>query len=169
MSKYFDNSHKWEEEDKEFLGLPRPHKVLTDSYIKKVKNRFLINKKVPIPWQSKPIFDENSGLALNVIKKNEFKVFKESLCAYCGIKINNDEFCTRWTVSDMDNFIIDDKGDGIRVLSDFHPFHIKCMNETRIFCPFMKKLKENDFQYGEFKQLQKNAKFAIGYKIRRKP
>jgi hypothetical protein len=169
MSKYFDNSHEWEEKDKEFLGLPRPHKVLTDSYIKKVKNRFLISKKIPIPWQSKPILDEVSGLAFNVIKENESIVFKQSLCAYCGIKINNDEFCTRWTVSDMNGFIINNKSDGPRVFSDFHPFHINCMNEARTFCPFMKKLKENDFQYGEFKQLQKNAKFAIAYKIRKTP
>ena len=117
MSKYFDNSHEWEEKDKEFLGLPRPYKVLTDSYIKKVKDRFSISKKIPIPWQSRPILDEISGLAFNVIKENESLVFKKSLCAYCGNKIQDYEKCVRWVVDDTINFIVN-SGDGPRVFSD---------------------------------------------------
>ena len=164
MSKYFDNSHEWEEKDKEFFGLPRPYKVLTDSYIKKVKNRFLISKKIPIPWQSRPILDELSGLAFNVIKENESLVFKNSLCAYCGNKIQDYERCVRWVVDDASNFIVNDS-DGPRVFSDFHPFHLECMSQARKFCPFMKKIKEDKFQYGDFKQLKKNARFIVNYKL----
>jgi hypothetical protein len=167
MSKYFKNSHEWAVEDIDFVGLPRPFKNLTTSYIEKVKDRFFISKKIPIPWQSFPVLDEGSGLAFNVIEKNEIMVFKDSLCAYCGIKIKDEEDSVRWTVSDMNNFIINSKN-GPRVFSDFHPFHIECMKQARIFCPFMKKLEEKDFQYDKFKQLKKNANFIIKYKIGKK-
>ena len=47
--------------------------------------------------------------------------------------------------------------EGPKVFSDFHPLHLECMEQARIFCPHMRKLQDSDFETGKFKKLKQNA------------
>jgi hypothetical protein len=138
-NKYFKDAHKWQESDVDTVGLPRPFALPT---------RKDLAKKVPIPWQSEDRFESLNHLGLNL--KNEDKVYIESLCPYCGIKIDDEEIITRWTTYDLPLFNRDHRW----VYSDLHPFHIECMKEGRIFCPYMRKLKDKDFEIGIYKKLK---------------
>lgn len=139
---YFKNSWLWKEEDLNTIGLPRPFAI---------PNRKDLAKKVPIPWQSEDRFESKGHLGLNQI--NEDLVFKNGLCSYCGIKINNDEITQRWITAPVELTT----HDGPKVFSDFHPLHIECMKQARIFCPHMRKLNDQDFEEGKFIDLKTNA------------
>ena len=41
------------------------------------------------------------------------------------------------------------------------PFHIECMKQARIFCPFMKKRKDFEFEQGKFKHIKANADYLL--------
>ena len=43
------------------------------------------------------------------------------------------------------------------VPSDFHPFHLKCMKQARVYCPFMRTLKDEEFEISLYSH---NAKIA---------
>ncbi len=139
---YFKNSWQWKEEDVNTTGLPRPFAF---------PNKKGMAKKVPIPWQSEDRFESKGHLGLNQI--NENLVFKDGLCGYCGIKISDDEITQRWITAPVELTT----HDGPKVFSDFHPLHIECMKQARIFCPHMRKLIDEDFEEGEFKNLRLNA------------
>lgn len=141
-NKYFDGAHKWQEEDVNTIGLPRPFATPT---------RKDLAKKVPIPWQSEDRFESLNHLGLNL--NNEDKVYIENLCPYCGVKIEEEEIVTRWFTCELVLVNRDHRW----VYSDLHPFHIECMKEGRIFCPHMRKLKDEDFETGTYKQLKINA------------
>jgi hypothetical protein len=143
------NSIEWSKEITNKKGLPRPYADTTVN--KEYKTRYKLAKIVPIPWQSKPAFKFGRALKLNEI--NEGKIYKQDLCAYCGIKIEDNEICSRWKTAGVSNFI----PNGGRVFSDIHPFHKKCMKEARIFCPFMKTLNDEDFEYGNYTILKQKA------------
>jgi hypothetical protein len=140
--KYFDNAHRWQESDIDTVGLPRPFATPT---------RKGLAKKVPIPWQSEDRFESLGHLGLNL--KNEDRVYLENLCPYCGIRINDKEIVTRWFTCEL---ILVNR-DHRWVYSDLHPFHIECMKEGRIFCPHMRKLKDEDFEIGTYEELKINA------------
>jgi hypothetical protein len=150
-SKYFKNSKKWSEEDKNFLGIPRPFFDVSKEFLDIVN--FVVARKIPVPWQSKPIFDDTKQ-AFELIIENENSVIKNGLCTYCGIKIQENEYVTRWKE------IVDlSKGfTGGRVPSDNHPLHLECMEQARIFCPYMKARNEEEFEYGLFIDLQLRVK-----------
>jgi hypothetical protein len=139
--RYFKNSHKWTEDDANTVGLPRPFAN---------PKRKDLAKTVPIPWQSKDDFDKHNKLDLNL--KNEYDSYLKGLCPYCGIKIKKEEIVTRWTTAKLENITYDEA----LVYSDIHPFHIECMKEGRIFCPFMRKLKDLDFEINTYLNLRKN-------------
>jgi hypothetical protein len=139
--KYFKNSHKWQESDANTIGLPRPFAN---------PKRKDLAKTVPIPWQSKDDFDKTNKLDLNL--KNEYASYSKGLCPYCGIKIKKQEVVIRWITAKIENIT----KDGTLVYSDIHPFHIECMKEGRIFCPFMRKLKDSDFEINTYLDLKKN-------------
>lgn len=139
--KYFKNSHKWMEADSKTIGLPRPFAN---------PKRKDLAKTVPIPWQSKDDFDKNGKLDLNL--KNEYASYAKGLCPYCGIKIKKQEIVIRWITAKLENLT----KNGKLVYSDIHPFHIACMKEGRIFCPFMRKLKDSDFEINTYLNLRKN-------------
>ena len=141
-NKYFDGAHRWQEDDVDTVGLPRPWAT---------SKRKDLAKKFPIPWQSEDRFESMGHLGLNL--KNEDRVYIEELCPYCGIKINNEEIVTRWFTCELVLVNRDNRW----VYSDLHPFHINCMEESRIFCPHMRKLKDEDFEIGIYKKLKKNA------------
>jgi hypothetical protein len=149
MKNIFKTSVQWSKEVTNQKGLPRPYADATLN--KEYKTRFNLSKIVPIPWQSKPAFKFGRALKLNEI--NEGKIYKQDLCPYCGIKIENDEICARWKTTNASNFV----PNGGAVFSDIHPFHKKCMKEARTFCPFMKKLNNSDFEYGEYITLKQKA------------
>lgn len=146
-NKYFEKSHKWQPQDVNTTGLPRPY---ADT---KWNNTYKpgLAKLVPIPWQSEDLFASRGHLGLN--KENEGKIYKEDLCGYCGLKINDSETVIRWISANLD-FI---KQKRKVVKSDIHPFHIECMKEARIFCPKIKSLLDEDFEIGLYKNLKLNA------------
>ncbi len=163
MSKYFKKNFFWNDSLKKNKGLPRPAYMVPEEFqfLKndrlKLKNDFFLHKIIPVPWQSKPIFDEKKTV-FNVIEENEQEIYKKSLCGYCGIKFNELDECSRWigyTITD-ESYIPNDK-QGPRLFSDTHPLHLKCMTQARIFCPFMRLLDDKEFEYGIYKNLRKNA------------
>ena len=140
----FDKSHLWTKNDVATTGLPRPFAYTYRKDMPKI---------VPIPWQSMDNFKINKNLGLNL--RNEKMVYENNLCSYCGIKINNDEICKRWNTAPLEKlFAIETVGN---VLSDIHPLHTECMKQARTFCPFMKTLKDKDFETGLYKELKQNA------------
>jgi hypothetical protein len=141
-NKYFDGAHQWQENDVNTIGLPRPFATPT---------RKDLAKKVPIPWQSEDRFESLGHLGLNL--QNEDVVYEKDLCSYCGIKIKNNEITIRWISAPLALT----SREGPKVFSDFHPLHLECMEQARIFCPHMRKLQDSDFETGKFKKLKQNA------------
>ncbi len=141
-NKYFVGANKWQESDVLTKGLPRPFATPT---------RKDLAKKVPIPWQSEDCFQSLGHLGLN--QKNEDLVYEKDLCSYCGIEIKNDEITIRWITAPLK---FTTRG-GPKVFSDFHPLHLECMEQARIFCPHMRKLQDLDFETGKYKELKQNA------------
>jgi hypothetical protein len=153
MSKYFDDADEWEPESKEHTGLPRPYKEVEPSLF---AHKFSIKPKVPIPWQSYPIFSTRG--AIEVIKENEARVFSEDLCAYCGLKIKDNETVIRWkSEDDLSGKYLYDPKKNTRVASDIHPFHLECMEQARTFCPFMHKTLDEEFETGLYSDLKIKA------------
>jgi hypothetical protein len=146
---------QWSNDLKEYTGIPRPYFIVDDKYRDKkffsfkTDLKFFLHKKIPIPWQSAPSFIEKP---LSLIIENEQRVYLENLCAYCGIQFYPDEdsvmFITRDVIPDINISKTQ------RVFSDYHPFHIECMKQGRIFCPFMRSLKDKDFKYGKYVDLK---------------
>lgn len=133
-------------------GLPRPLIELDDHFLENYSEG--LHKKLPVPWQSNPIFNEKGNI-FSVIEENEKRVFPEGLCGYCSIKFQDDEQCVRW-ISD-DSPAIPNDGQGPRVMSDTHPMHLECMKQARVYCPHMRARPESEFEYGIFRDLQKSA------------
>jgi hypothetical protein len=141
-NKYFNGAHKWQESDVDMTGLPRPFATPI---------RKDLAKKVPIPWQSEDRFESLGHLGLN--QNNEDLVYKNNLCSYCGIEIKNKETAIRWINAPLEST----SREGPKVFSDFHPLHLECMKQTRIFCPHMRGLQDLDFETGTYKKLKQNA------------
>jgi hypothetical protein len=141
-NKYFSKAKKWNESDINTTGLPRPFATPV---------RKDLAKKVPIPWQSEDRFESLGHLGLN--QKNEDSVYKKDLCSYCGIEIKNNEIVIRWINAPL----AFTSKEGPKVFSDFHPLHLECMKQARIFCPHMRKLEDLDFETGIYKELKQNA------------
>jgi hypothetical protein len=141
-NKYFDGAHQWQEGDVDTVGLPRPWAT---------SKRKDLAKKFPIPWQSEDRFESLGLLGLN--QNNEDMVYEKNLCSYCGIEIKNKESVIRWITAPFATTF----REGPRVFSDFHPLHLECMEQARIFCPHMRKLQDSDFETGKFKKLKQNA------------
>jgi hypothetical protein len=149
MSKYFDKNLKWSEKLKSITGLPRPYSEIKDENLKKgfgktlpIKNNFYLHDIIPIPFNAKP-FLENIG-AIELIIENDKRCLSEGLCPYCGIKFNPDDECIIWKKYDTIPHLMGDIGR--RLFSDHFPFHIECMKQARIFCPYMR-TSTNDDEY----------------------
>jgi len=142
------NNAEWNDSHIGFVGLPRPFsKVLEQHQVSHA-----LAPKVPIPWQSRA--QNNQDGFLRIVQENEDIVYTKNLCSYCGVTINNGENVVRWRNKELNNI----KHDGRFVLSDIHPLHLTCMKQTRVYCPGMKKKKEEEFEYGKYIDLEKNAK-----------
>jgi hypothetical protein len=155
--KIFTNSKKWSKSNNTLIGLPRPFYIVSDFFIKKVS--FRIAKKIPVPWQSLPIFNEDTLVVFNVIEENESLVVSDGRCGYCGIKFDDYDSCSRWTIERGTPSL-----DGKRspnVFSDNYPLHKECMRQARIFCPFMKLRNDTEFEFGTFLELKKHAEVFI--------
>ena len=137
---------EWVPELKGIMGLPRPYAKYGS---KGFPNPLRIPSKTPIPWQSFPILETGR---IGLEKELEPKVWSENRCGYCGVVFGVEDVAIRWLT--MDKII---GMDGLRVFSDYHPFHLECMVQTRIFCPFMKKTKDEEFETGIFKELKEKA------------
>jgi hypothetical protein len=141
-NKYFYGANRWQENDVETVGLPRPWAT---------SKRKDLAKKFPIPWQSEDRFESLGHLGLN--QKNEDIVYEKDLCSYCGVKIKKEEITIRWINAPLEFT----SKEGPKVFSDFHPLHLECMEQARIFCPHMRKLEDQEFETGKYKELKQNA------------
>lgn len=142
------NNVEWNDSYIGFVGLPRPFsKVLKQHQIS-----HNLASKVPIPWQSRA--QNNQDGFLKIVQENEDIVYTKNLCSYCGITINNEDDVVRWKNKELEKI----RHDGRFVLSDIHPLHLNCMKQTRVYCPGMKKKKEEEFEYGKYIDLNKKAK-----------
>jgi len=146
----FINAVEWSNNNFKSTGLPRPYSNVPENFYIKNKKRFLA-KKIPIPYQSLPGNSER-GIRLNM--ENEKESINKDLCAYCGIKINNKELSIRWKIELEADFFYEQLD---FVPTDFHPFHLECMRQARIYCPFMRTLKDEVF---DIKKQSKNLKTA---------
>lgn len=153
--KYFGNI-EWSNISKNLLGIPRPYFNIPEYLQKKpatpelMKKNFYLHKVVPMPWQSIPVFDGKQQLQLDM--QNEDRCVAEGLCPFCGIKIKDSEDCVRWKTNDA---VV--TREGPKIYSDIMPFHILCMKQARIFCPFMRQTKKHEFEYGKCNILKANA------------
>jgi hypothetical protein len=154
----FFNAKEWTKENSNILGLPRPTFEVPKEFAKNKpigsklisKTKLYLHKKIPIPWQSEPVFNGLQQLTLNV--ENEEKVYKEGRCAFCGILFIAEESAIRWTtVKGIPN------PTGPNVFSDNFPFHQECMKQARRFCPFMRTTINEEFEYGPFELLRLKA------------
>jgi thioredoxin 1 len=141
------NDLEWNDSFRDFPGLPRPFSKV----LKKHRIKQKLSAKVPVPWQSAAKNDKFS--LLRIIQENEDIIYYKNLCSYCGIKINNEENVVRWKNPQIDKI----KMSGNFVFSDIHPLHLKCMKQTRTYCPGMRKRKEEEFEYGIYLELKKNS------------
>jgi len=138
---------EWSDSTRNYLGLPRPFAKVSKIYRKKSK----LGAKVPIPWQSSA--KNEGGSFLRIVQENEDIVYYNSLCSYCGMVINNNEYVVKWNNPNMDKITHDSNF----VFSDIHPLHLECMRQTRIYCPGMKERTEKEFEYGLYLNLKKNS------------
>lgn len=143
----FYNAKQWIDKFKKYTSYKRPVVKVPKEFKTSVK----IFEQFPVPWQSVPVFGKN-GAVFNIIHDNEKIVFENNICGYCGIKINDNEQCVRWT-----NLDVEPSHEGPRVFSDYCPLHINCMKQARIFCPHMRMRLEEEFEYGEFIVLKNNV------------
>jgi len=146
----FINAIEWSSNSLKSTGLPRPYYNVPKHFYIKNKKRYLA-KKIPIPYQSLPGNSER-GIRLNM--ENEKESVAKDLCAYCGIKIKNEELSIRWKIELEKDFFYEQLD---FVPTDFHPFHLECMKQARIYCPFMRTLKDEVF---DIKKQSKNLKTA---------
>ena len=152
MSRYFDGASEWTEKDKDTSGLPRPFKRISKAYKEKVIDKFTIARIVPIPWQSIPVFSEETGQPLSVNRENEKNLFLQNKCPYCGIEFSDKEKCIRWMIPSKVK-----RETNALVNSDSFAFHFECMRQARIFCPHMKKTENSEFETGIFVDLRKKC------------
>jgi hypothetical protein len=157
MKEIFFSNLEWKTSLKNFVGFPRPFFILNKEQRKPnskstllLKSNLYLHKKIPVPWQSIPVFNDMQKFELNV--ENEKLVYKEELCGFCGLKFSDNDNCSRWKVysPNQTDFI------GPRVFSDTHPLHPQCMKQARIFCPFMRQREDSEFEHGTYKELRKN-------------
>jgi hypothetical protein len=134
----FLNAVEWSLKNIKTVGLPRPYFNVPKKFYFKNKKRYLA-KKVPIPYQSMPGEDI---LAIRLNIENEKYSVENDLCPYCGIAIDLEKQSIRWMIEVEKNFFNEQRD---LVPSDFHPFHLDCMRQARIYCPFMRTLKDSSF------------------------
>lgn len=157
----------WSENLTSFQGLPRPYWFPNPRYYFKNGIRYL-HKKVPTPYQSRPGKEDTGPIRLNV--KNEKKAIEEGLCSFCGVKIKDEEISIRWVI-EKQKFTSDRDW----VPTDFHPLHLECMKQTRVFCPFMRTLKDDQFEISlnseNLKKARENFKkyYTIDWEARPRP
>jgi hypothetical protein len=154
MSKYF--KELWSETNKNKKGLPRPYAIIPTNFVPKItmklRNNFYLHSKIPIPWQSAPLFSQRGG-TLQLDINNESLAVTEGLCGYCGIGFTQDDQFVRWAHK---NDLMQD-----RVGTDYLPLHPACMKQARIFCPFMRQVPKEDFVYGKYATVLPEAVLAV--------
>jgi hypothetical protein len=159
MSKYFDENLKWEESLSKRTGLPRPYVDVPDHITTLVSEinpdgKVYLHKRVPMQFTARPRLTDR---LTDLIIENERKVVNENLCGYCGLSFKDDEECIIW--KNYNTVPYAGGPHGPRVFSDHFPFHLDCMKETLIFCPFMRLEKnKNFFEKGFYLELVKKAK-----------
>ena len=154
MSKYFREDLPWTEDTASKRGLPRPfvnvplhlQKALSNLPIKK---GFYLHPKVPMQFTARPRLTDR---LTDLIVDNEQAVVRDELCGYCGEGFTPEQVCTIWKRYDV---IPHMEGPvGPRVFSDHYPFHLECMDQALIFCPYMRTVTTTEeFETGKHSDL----------------
>lgn len=152
MSNEFSSAKKWVSEELSQTGLPRPYFYTLKKHHYKDNKRYL-HPRVPVPWQSKPGKPDTSPILLDAEK--EKLAVKEGLCSYCGVEVTPEETSVRWAIEKIDTYANVSRD---WVPSDFHPLHLECMRQARVFCPFMRTLNDSDFVVKVHQENLKEAK-----------
>jgi hypothetical protein len=164
---YYCKNFFWSEESGKFKGLPRPYLKVPEHLLKNNPKTFnsnfktYLHKIIPVPWQSIPSIDYNVIFSVNV--DHEKEVMPKGLCGFCGLDFDGEDDCIIWITQDLKP-----SNNGPRVFSDSLPHHLECMNQARIFCPFMRTLNDEDFEIGKYKILKKKAEEKINLLLKRK-
>jgi hypothetical protein len=151
----FKKSVQWSGDTASNRGLPRPYSKVSRSFRKAPeflsypKDVLYLHPKVPVPYQTIPIFVDKKLMALS--KEREIEVVDNKLCPFCGIAIGDEEEASRWTTKTDNQTLIDLE---VRVPSDNMPLHKECMEQTRVFCPFMRRTEESEYITGKYKDIQ---------------
>jgi len=140
----------WSEQTQNSTGLPRPIAKFGNKFKTKNGNKYLF-AETPIPFQTSAT--PNDDFPIDLIQENEDKIYPEGLCAYCGLGFENDEPAIRWT---KDEETLHERIP-FKVPSDYHPFHIECMRQTRVYCPHMRETFDSEFETGTYAELRSNA------------
>jgi hypothetical protein len=154
FNNFFKKSVEWTEETAATRGLPRPYKKVSrhfrkaPDFLEYPKDILYVPPKVPVPYQTIPVFVDKEFLQLS--KEREREVVENHLCPYCGVAINDEEESIKWTTLTDDQNLIDLE---IRVPSDNIPFHKECMEQTRVFCPFMRLTEDSEYVSGKYKDI----------------
>jgi len=131
-------------------GLPRPLVDNSDegSQLGVPGTRF------PLPW-SVSIKNPNEEPSITNIsfQEKQIPVVKENLCPMCGEGFKDDEPAVRAQV---------EKGHPWEQINSLYisgaPFHPKCMQTTRRFCPVMSRFPDEHFEHGTAEELINNYK-----------
>jgi hypothetical protein len=146
----FDD-RQWSYENSKKIGLPRPHAnpPIEDQFTQNGERH--LAPRVPMPWQTEPDyrFDKKIGKFVLLIAEREKEIYVQDICGYCAVKFQPDDEAVIWT--NYDKII---SVNGARVYSDYHPFHLDCMEQTRIFCPHMRKTNDSEYKYGKYFELK---------------
>ena len=139
----------WSTETQNDTGLPRPIAHYNEKF-KEKNGKIYLYSESPIPFQTSALPNEETPIGL--IQENEERIYKEGLCGYCGVSFNKNDKVIRWT---KDEKILNEKIPS-KVPSDYHPFHLKCMKQARIYCPHMRETLDEEFEIGTYAKLKKN-------------
>jgi hypothetical protein len=145
---------EWTYENSKQEGLPRPyaHPPLQDQFTRDGERH--LAPRVPIPWQTSPDYRLNKKLGKFVllIAEREREIYTKDICGYCAVKFEAEDDAVIWVNYDKPIAV-----NGVRVYSDYHPFHPECMEQTRMFCPHMKKTQDSEYKYGKYAELKEEA------------
>ena len=167
----FKKNFKWNETNKNSVGLPRPSYDVPEEYrhkkydghddlnrirILNLKSNVYLHRKIPVPWNTSPKFlkkDENnlSGF-FQIDDEKERSVYIKNICMFCGLGFKQGEIAIRYKV------VHDAIKEGSRfIFSDISPYHQECMRQIRIYCPFMRTRMDDEFEFGDNELLKENS------------
>jgi hypothetical protein len=153
---YFKKSVEWTNDNAATKGLPRPYAKIpklfrkAPDFLSYQKDILYLHPKVPIPYQTIPIFADRELMRLSKERENE--IIDKHLCPYCGMMFDSEEEVIRWTTEATDQKLVELE---IRVTTDNMPLHKECMEQAKFFCPFLRLTEDSEYITCKYKDIQK--------------